>query len=300
MPAEVSAQFYVYKDGKPVYVERSGMPDSVTMQKPEDKYLEDGVRKIARAWSWNTEATDGVVWGNMGYCGGNGADFYATGAGRWWGVVQEFDDDDNGDGFDKQLAHSVSGKMTGEESMDAYMVFSEDGFVQKYDKNGKLLNETEYSIETQPDEGRAEWAPYILRTGENSVLWPFEVNADGKYVTTFEVVYLTEEAMTLVYPDGGDFGSLGGWGEASFWQFKAVDKEVDNTQMRTNFYFWKDKKLVKRVGSTDNVVDIVMQAPEENYESIDGHEYVDLGLSVKWARCNIGASFPEQSGDYFA
>lgn len=30
------------------------------------------------------------------------------------------------------------------------------------------------------------------------------------------------------------------------------------------------------------------------------HEYVDLGLSVKWATCNIGASSPEDYGDYFA
>jgi hypothetical protein len=30
------------------------------------------------------------------------------------------------------------------------------------------------------------------------------------------------------------------------------------------------------------------------------HEYVDLGLSVKWATCNIGASKPEDSGYYFA
>ena len=29
-------------------------------------------------------------------------------------------------------------------------------------------------------------------------------------------------------------------------------------------------------------------------------EYVDLGLSVKWATCNIGASKPEEYGDYFA
>ena len=28
-------------------------------------------------------------------------------------------------------------------------------------------------------------------------------------------------------------------------------------------------------------------------------EYVDLGLSVKWADCNVGASFPEESGKYF-
>ena len=29
-------------------------------------------------------------------------------------------------------------------------------------------------------------------------------------------------------------------------------------------------------------------------------EAVDLGLSVKWASCNVGATSPEESGDYFA
>lgn len=32
----------------------------------------------------------------------------------------------------------------------------------------------------------------------------------------------------------------------------------------------------------------------------NGHEWVDLGLSVKWATCNIGANKPEEYGDYFA
>ena len=30
------------------------------------------------------------------------------------------------------------------------------------------------------------------------------------------------------------------------------------------------------------------------------YEYVDLGLSVKWATCNVGAEKPEEYGDYFA
>lgn len=30
------------------------------------------------------------------------------------------------------------------------------------------------------------------------------------------------------------------------------------------------------------------------------HDYVDLGLSVKWATCNVGADYPEDYGDYFA
>ncbi len=32
----------------------------------------------------------------------------------------------------------------------------------------------------------------------------------------------------------------------------------------------------------------------------NGHDYVDMGLSVKWATCNIGASHPEDYGNYFA
>lgn len=31
-----------------------------------------------------------------------------------------------------------------------------------------------------------------------------------------------------------------------------------------------------------------------------GHEWVDLGLSVKWATCNVGAEFPEDYGGYYA
>ena len=31
-----------------------------------------------------------------------------------------------------------------------------------------------------------------------------------------------------------------------------------------------------------------------------GHEHVDLGLSVNWATCNIGAGSPEEYGDYYS
>ena len=34
--------------------------------------------------------------------------------------------------------------------------------------------------------------------------------------------------------------------------------------------------------------------------TINGYEYVDLGLSVKWATCNVGASKPEEYGGYYA
>ncbi len=38
------------------------------------------------------------------------------------------------------------------------------------------------------------------------------------------------------------------------------------------------------------------------HKLINGHEYVDLGLpsGTLWATCNVGASSPEEFGDYFA
>ena len=43
-----------------------------------------------------------------------------------------------------------------------------------------------------------------------------------------------------------------------------------------------------------------MQANISTTNTINGHEWVDLGLSVKWATCNVGASSPSDYGDYFA
>lgn len=35
-------------------------------------------------------------------------------------------------------------------------------------------------------------------------------------------------------------------------------------------------------------------------EAVAQHEAVDLGLSVKWATCNVGATAPERAGGYYA
>ena len=39
---------------------------------------------------------------------------------------------------------------------------------------------------------------------------------------------------------------------------------------------------------------------EQKKTIINGHEAVDLGLSVKWATCNVGAESPEDLGGYYA
>lgn len=54
------------------------------------------------------------------------------------------------------------------------------------------------------------------------------------------------------------------------------------------------EKVQYLVSNIDSVYFSGQEGPAANYE------YVDLGLSVKWATCNVGATKPEEYGDYFA
>lgn len=45
---------------------------------------------------------------------------------------------------------------------------------------------------------------------------------------------------------------------------------------------------------------IIVYSDENPVDSYNGQDYVDMGLSVKWATCNIGATRQELCGDYFA
>ena len=67
--------------------------------------------------------------------------------------------------------------------------------------------------------------------------------------------------------------------------FMAVIALMMTISTSAQFYIYFSDGTVAKVDS------ISMIAP---------HESVDLGLSVKWATCNIGANKPEEFGDYFA
>ena len=45
---------------------------------------------------------------------------------------------------------------------------------------------------------------------------------------------------------------------------------------------------------------LFMSCNQEVVNKNEVREYVDLGLSVCWATCNIGATKPEEYGDFFA
>ncbi len=56
----------------------------------------------------------------------------------------------------------------------------------------------------------------------------------------------------------------------------------------------------KGIGSSTKADSVAVTSSKSG--TINGHEYVDLGLpsGLKWATCNVGASLPEEYGDYYA
>ena len=166
-------------------------------------------KTASKDWTWDYDG-ENPVWGNMGYCAGPGSDVGINHAGQWWGCIAEEE-------FAGQTQHS-GGSLHGDESPDAYFTLDAEGNISRYAGNGSLINKGSYSFDVVKGN---EWKVANLNTTAGTILWPFEINSGGNTPTTFEVVYLTGSKMCLVYPDGGDFGSLGGWGEATFWHFKA-------------------------------------------------------------------------------
>ena len=83
-------------------------------------------------------------------------------------------------------------------------------------------------------------------------------------------------------------------------------KKEDKTFAYTFHNYIKSNKIYYRTATDDKVAlkwEEIEEMPEEpETPTINGHEYVDLGLpsGLLWATCNVGANAPEEYGDYFA
>jgi len=164
-------------------------------------------------WGWEpTSVNGGAVWGNAGYgAGAQPGDGSINGA--WWGCGIE--DGEANDKFNSQLQHSAAGKITGEEYSTSYMEFTEDGLLNKYDKDGKKLNNVDktWSVEM----GATHAGIGTLNTTEGAILWPYQINAGGAQPTSFEIGYASSKKVILIYAPAG----TGDWSECTWWSFGA-------------------------------------------------------------------------------
>lgn len=96
-------------------------------------------------------------------------------------------------------------------------------------------------------------------------------------------VFLTEETQTLA-----DVVSAGNSANA---QLKDVTDPTDNQDAATKKYV--DDIIAELQETIDHLSEVVR---------LGGHDFVDLGLpsGTLWATCNVGATDPEDYGDYFA
>ena len=70
---------------------------------------------------------------------------------------------------------------------------------------------------------------------------------------------------------------------------------VESDGIWTDFTWTNTSVITLESGKTHN-----LPVSATRPDVYNGHEYVDLGISVKWASCNVGAGEPWEYGDYFA
>ncbi len=99
----------------------------------------------------------------------------------------------------------------------------------------------------------------------------------SKYLETSENVLYGSEIEVVATPDEGY--EFTGW-------YVGNSTEPVSTDAVFTFVATKNSTLTAHFA--------------KNSKPINGHEYVDLGLSVKWATCNVGATSPEELGGYYA
>lgn len=189
----------------------------------------------------------------------------------------------------------------------------------------KLSTDLIYSFEASKNPNAKKVAVYVPRMGSGDIdlilgdQMVAGFAASGRYLAIERTqAFLDELNKEYVYQQTGmvDDADLMRLGKHFGVQYVSVIK----TSMRLGEYFIAARLLDVERGDVVNsckkeaiplqsIADVVAVA-EEIASELSGsviaekntitHEYVDLGLSVKWATCNVGAAKPEDYGDYFA
>ena len=145
-----------------------------------------------------------------------------------------------------------------------------------------LPNITEFTAEGDKTSADISWKHDII----------YFLSAIGLKTGTavFESNGITEIASYKPSPSGNDV-------ESYYYDVTATGLSTGETYYAAPFAYWNDYVWygeMEEFTTEDGTCD-----PDGE---IAGHGYVDLGLpsGLKWATCNVGASSPEDYGDYFA
>ncbi len=160
--------------------------------------------------------------------------------------------------------------------------------------NGRLSPDT-YLVETQKAGHRSATYTLVVKAGEDRTI------TLPQPTPMYASLDVSSNAVgSDVYVDGARVGST-----PDIFQVLAGKHTVE---LRAGGYKSQSytvelsegsaEKLTANLEKTSRPADTNRNA--NNGNSLNGHEAVDLGLSVKWACCNVGADSPEEYGGYYA
>ncbi|MCQ2203186.1 MAG: hypothetical protein MJZ15_01965 [Bacteroidales bacterium] len=299
MPAEVSAQFRVVKDGKAILVMEDEVPDYVDF---EVGAQEDGHLTLEELMSMTTVRVDKTADGKNG----------------------------------NVLTCSTTAPVSVKWSIPGYFALNSNHFTRKMDvgeykvildalcADGTKLK-AEYTVKCDVVTNPRKTVEWIYGGPDRPDQKPFSPGAWDAAEMRFSDIngkrfpFLSDEVyfdnMVLVFDisdatDDCEGRVMNGWWSARYdddqdvkftnglWRLNITDA-IAYDCARGNGGGGRDLDLMITSGScTINSVRC-----EENgimHDAPTVGEAVDLGLSVKWSSINVGATSPEQAGDYFA
>ena len=172
-------------------------------------------------------------------------------------------------------------------------------------------------IDLEGIESDAQFANVIIRAINRADIFLFMYSSAHSEIVNFdkdwtvrEINFAEKKDKRIVFVNI-DGSSLSDWFELLFGTKQQVDGTDEEALQRlcNDMRKWlglsSESKAVsaaggKGIGSSTKADS--GGAPKVTKSIINGHEYVDLGLpsGLKWATCNVGASSPEEYGDYYA
>ena len=160
---------------------------------------------------------------------------------------------------------------------------------------------TKFWIDSEGIERTDQFEEVIIRALDQAqvVLFMLSDNSQQSEWTKKELVYAKNTGKRVV-PIVLYGGELKGWFRFEFGRLNHIDATQEDQLQRliVDIRRWLHVEM-EQTSSGQKVED--SQPPATSApNTIAGHQFVDLGLSVKWATCNVGANSPEEYGDDYA
>ena len=235
--SDTLGDFYFNNDGTYITIGEIVFARKSSQTRPEIWRMLMGTYDKAKVWVWDS-TINGYYWGVMGYHASSGKDVGLNGTGYYFGYIG-----------DNEIKGHINDFYYGDGNSNSFMVWRDDGCIISYDADDREIRRGWASFSNYNNSNPNAYHHGYLETSEGCILCPYEVDGYGNMLTHYEIAYVDDNHLTLVYPQNGDF-SASPWTSATFWHFK-----YDPTKSRSSAPEVRQaKEKVKSMGTVDKMI----------------------------------------------